>query len=285
MMTDEGFSTAKVAPLSGLLRAVPEAASRSGADDVPDAIAQTTSAARMHTPAPISMSAPASSSMSELMALWRSLPWIIVCLAVAIGAIGAYYAYERHQLTRDELSAARAELTEAKRRTAEVEQSLMSKEAELARSGGMPAASSQEKSHREALASKLSAAIPAGKVTPHPDGQVVISFPASALFASTDGLLSQPGKKALERLAAVVTELPAYELRVQGRSNALPKEAMQAGFSSSFELSAARALAVVRHLQDRAKLAPERLMATALSAPAKRKGASDTLEIVLVPAI
>jgi chemotaxis protein MotB len=135
------------------------------------------------------------------------------------------------------------------------------------------------------------------------------------LWKPNDDALTDRGKAVLGKLAAVLKDLPDRQVWVQGHTDdqpvALPRAAAPqppatpatpakkgakpvaapaapppVRFPTNWELSAARALAVVHYFQDTAKLEPTRLAALAFSqyAPVskKDKSANRRLELVLV---
>ncbi|HEX3762360.1 MAG TPA: OmpA family protein [Kofleriaceae bacterium] len=123
------------------------------------------------------------------------------------------------------------------------------------------------------------------------------------LFKSNDDALSDRGKIVLGRLAAALKELPDRQVWVQGHTDdtplALPKPpppppkgskappppAPVVRFPTNWELSGARALAVVRYLQDAGKVDPSQLTAAAFGqyAPISKKdrAANRRIEIVV----
>jgi chemotaxis protein MotB len=130
-----------------------------------------------------------------------------------------------------------------------------------------------------------------------------------ALFKPGDDALTDRGKAMLGKLAAVLKELPGQRIWVQGHTDdtpialprpapapppvrgarpAPPPPAAVVRFPTNWELSAARAVAVVHYFQDVARLEPTRLTALAFGqyAPISRKDRSVNrrIEIVVAPA-
>jgi chemotaxis protein MotB len=123
------------------------------------------------------------------------------------------------------------------------------------------------------------------------------------LFKPTDDALTDRGKIVLGKLAAALKELPDRQVWVQGHTDdtpvALPRPspapakgakgvppgAPQVRFPTNWELSAARALAVVRFLQDVGKVDPSQLTAAAFGqyAPISKKdrAANRRIEVVV----
>ncbi len=102
-----------------------------------------------------------------------------------------------------------------------------------------------------------------------PDIEVVgdrFVLPASVLFSTASDDLSTPAKGELDKIADAILELegqiPAeinWVIRVDGHTDVRPVQSA-AHFRSNWELSAARAIAVVRYLIDRG-IKPEHLVA------------------------
>jgi chemotaxis protein MotB len=122
------------------------------------------------------------------------------------------------------------------------------------------------------------------------------------LFKPSDDALTDRGKIVLGKLAAALKELPDRQVWVQGHTDdtpvALPRPAPPpkgakgappaapaVRFPTNWELSAARALAVVRYLQDVGKVDPSQLTAAAFGqyAPISKKdrAANRRIEIVV----
>jgi chemotaxis protein MotB len=67
----------------------------------------------------------------------------------------------------------------------------------------------------------------------------------------------------LDKVATLVEEFPEADVRAEGHTDSIPVSSASR-WSSNWELSAARAAAVVRYLQDKG-IAPERLASTGYS--------------------
>jgi chemotaxis protein MotB len=96
-------------------------------------------------------------------------------------------------------------------------------------------------------------------------GHTLRVLPADGLFRPATATLTEAGR---ERLGAVIAHLssayPHRTVRVEGHASDTPLSAgMQKRFASNWELSAARATAVVRHLAAASALAPHQFVAVA----------------------
>jgi chemotaxis protein MotB len=139
-------------------------------------------------------------------------------------------------------------------------------------------------------------------------GDVHVRLADRAMFKPNDDALTDRGKAVLSRLAAALKDLPDKQVWVQGHTDdtpvalprpppppappppkgakaAPPPPAPVVRFPTNWELSAGRALAVVRYFQDVGKLDPSRLAALAFSQYAplskKDKSVNRRLEIVI----
>jgi chemotaxis protein MotB len=154
----------------------------------------------------------------------------------------------------------------------------------------------------EATQAKLKPAIAGAGTIVIDGGDVHVRISDRVLFKPNDDGLTDQGKAVLGKLAAALKDLPDRQVRVQGHTDdtpvALPKAppppakgkpappAPVVRFPTNWELSGARAVAVVRYLQDAAKLDPSRLTAQAFSqyAPvSKDRAANRRLEIIVAP--
>lgn len=170
----------------------------------------------------------------------------------------------------------------------------------------------------KAVEKKLEAALAkSGNVTVE-GSDVRIAIADRVLFKATDDALTPAGSKVLDKLAAALKELGDRQIAVHGHTDdqpppkpAAPKPAPAKkpakptkkgakpapepaappppapAFATNWELSAARALAVVHYLQDKHKIDPTRLGAQAFGQyrPVSRtnKAANRRIEIVLSP--
>ncbi|HEX4421837.1 MAG TPA: OmpA family protein [Kofleriaceae bacterium] len=180
---------------------------------------------------------------------------------------------------------------------------------------GKTASETTQHQAAEQASVKLKAAVDKAWAQVTLDGDDVhVQIADRMLWKPNDDALTDRGKVVLGKLAAVLKDLPDRQVWVQGHTDdqpvALPRAAPPqppaapakkgakpvaapapasppaVRFPTNWELSAARALAVVHYFQDTAKLEPTRLAALAFSqyAPVskKDKSANRRLELVLV---
>lgn len=154
----------------------------------------------------------------------------------------------------------------------------------------------------ESLRARLAAAVDkaSGAVTAA-DGTVRVALADKALWKPGDDVLTDHGKVVLSRLASTLKLVPELQIAVEGHTDATPIAQPAVGASApvpslgkrgkgagstpvptvsvrvrtNWELSAARALAVVHYFQDVARIEPGRLVAHAFG---QYRPASDTSE-------
>jgi chemotaxis protein MotB len=100
----------------------------------------------------------------------------------------------------------------------------------------------------QALSTSLADEIRAGRIQiSELQGKMTVRMAEKVLFPSGSATVNRDGKKTLEKIAAAFHELKGRIVRVEGHTDDVPIHTAQ--FPSNWELSAARAIAVVRLLQ------------------------------------
>ena len=156
---------------------------------------------------------------------------------------------------RDALSGALAgrdkELLQVRDEKAAVEKA---KEDELAR----------VKQNYEDLTSSLKSEIAAGEVTiTQLKGKLTVNMVDRVLFDSGQAEVRADGKKVLEKVGKILTSVTDKDIRIEGHTDNKPivGEDLKNKYATNWELSTARATAVLRYLQDVAKVDPKHLVA------------------------
>jgi chemotaxis protein MotB len=140
---------------------------------------------------------------------------------------------------------------------AQLRQTATDASADAAKQREMAAALAAEKSalqkrsaEYEALTSSLDKEIKAGQVQiSELQGKVTVRMAERVLFPSGSALISAEGKSSLAKVADAFKTIHGRIVRVEGHTDNVPIHTER--FPSNWELSAARAIAVVRFLQDR----------------------------------
>ena len=124
------------------------------------------------------------------------------------------------------------------------------------------------------------------------EGRLKVTFVDKILFDSGSVVIKKKGQEALLRLADSFRNNPSQNIIVEGHTDDMKiGPSLQQRFPTNWELSTARATAVVRFLQEKGSIAPERLTASGFSF-FKPVAANDTeegrsqnrrIEIIMVP--
>lgn len=94
------------------------------------------------------------------------------------------------------------------------------------------------------------------------DGKLYVSLQDKLLFSSGSATVNQDGKEALAKLAVVLNNSPEIQIMVEGHTDSVP---IRGRFEDNWELSTARATAIVRLLTGTLSVAPERVIAAGRS--------------------
>jgi len=157
------------------------------------------------------------------------------------------------------------------------------KEAELAK----------VKQSYEDLTASLKSEISAGEVTiTQLKGKLTVNMVDRILFDSGQAEVRSDGKKVLEKVGKILSAVADKDIRIEGHTDNKPIVGdLKNKYATNWELSTARATAVLRYLQDIAKVDPKRLVAAGYGefrpvapndAPEQR-ALNRRIEIVLVP--
>lgn len=218
-------------------------------------------------------------------------PWLVTLLLAAASGVAGFYAYEHYRLTKEENGVLRAQILEATNRAAGAEERLLSVTAELSRARGEFAAQSTiavaKTQEVRSLEARLREALDkVGEVTSS-NQEISLQLVDKVLFRVGDSELTEKGKKVLEKLGALLKEVPDRQVWVQGHTDDTPIRATSDLFVSNWELSSARALTVVHYLEATSGVDPRRLAAVAFGEhrPVSRskRERNRRIEIVLYP--
>jgi len=142
----------------------------------------------------------------------------------------------------------------------------------------------------DALAAKLKEEVDAGRIElTNLRGRMAVKLSDKVLFPSGSARIQDEGKQALAKLAEVFKSMPSKALRIEGHTDNVPV-AKAGPHASNWDLSAARALAVLNYLQE-AGIDASRLSAEAcgqyrpISSNDTPEGRAQNrrIEIVIVP--
>jgi chemotaxis protein MotB len=218
-------------------------------------------------------------------------PWLVTLLLAAASGVAGFYAYEHYRLTNEENDVLRAQILDSTNRAAGAEERLLAVTAELSRARGEFAAQSSiavtKTREVQSLEARLREALDkVGEVTSN-NQEISLQLVDKVLFRVGDAELTEKGKQVLEKLGALLKEVPDRQIWVQGHTDDTPIRASGDLFASNWELSSARALTVVHYLESTSGVDPRRLAAVAFGeyrpvSKAKRER-NRRIEIVLYP--
>lgn len=246
------------------------------------------------------------------------LPWLIMVLVVLLagGAMwfgrGAYRevqaraetaeaealkAHERakaeeqaHRTAEEKLAALDTEKTQLSTQLSQLSserdqlsQAVQEKDAELARI----------KATYQDLEEKMKAEIADGEIRlSQAEGRIQVDLVDKILFDSGEANLTERGAGVLARLGAVLVGVEGRTVQVSGHTDdSPPSQRLAATFPTNWELSVARAVNVVRFLQEKANVPARRLVAAgygethpvASNASPKGRARNRRIEILLIP--
>lgn len=129
------------------------------------------------------------------------------------------------------------------------------------------------------LNSKLGAEIAAGEVViTQLRGRLTVQMVDRLLFDSGSAKLRSTGKKTLDRVAEILKDVEGKDITVGGHTDDVPiGPELRDRFATNWDLSTARAVAVVRHLEGVSGLNAGRLVAAGYG-PNRPLAPNDTLE-------
>jgi chemotaxis protein MotB len=120
------------------------------------------------------------------------------------------------------------------------------------------------------------------------DGRMVLTLPTDILFDSGSAKLSKAGKQAIQQVALVLKDMPNRRFQIEGHTDNVPIH--NAEYASNWELSAGRALGVVKAMTEAGMLGEALSVAgygefhpVATNDNDKGKKDNRRIEIVLVP--
>jgi chemotaxis protein MotB len=123
----------------------------------------------------------------------------------------------------------------------------------------------QSKATYEQLMSELQKEVNTGQVTiSQYQDRLTVNVAEKIFFDSGSAALKPGGKEVLKKLGAIIKGLTDKAIRVEGYTDNVPiAKSLRTTYPTNWELSAARAITVVRFLQEVAGVPPEMLLATA----------------------
>jgi len=125
------------------------------------------------------------------------------------------------------------------------------------------------------------------------EGKIKVTFIDKILFDSGSSSINEKGKSLLLDIAGTLKEDTLHYIRVEGHTDNIPigKNTLKAVFPTNWELSVARATAVVRFLQESGEVQPQKLSAcgysyyrpVATNDTVEGRSQNRRIEIILIP--
>ncbi|WP_224362712.1 OmpA/MotB family protein [Hyalangium versicolor] len=246
------------------------------------------------------------------------LPWLITVLVVLLAAVALWFGQKAFREVQARAETAEAEALKAHERAKAAEQSQKAVEDKLAALDSEKAQLStqltqlsserdqltqavQEKDAELArlkatyqdLEEKMKAEIADGEIRlTQAEGRIQVDLVDKILFDSGEASLTERGAGVLTRLGAVLVGVEGRTIQVSGHTDdSPPSQRLAATFPTNWELSVARAVNVVRFLQEKANVPAPRLVAAgygdthpvASNATPKGRARNRRIEILLIP--
>ncbi len=154
----------------------------------------------------------------------------------------------RLQASEAKAAAAASDADRLRGKTTELEKSKSQLEQAASRLAEEKSALEKKSAEYEALSRSLSGEIQSGRIQiSELQGKMTVRLAEKVLFPSGSATLAKDGKGTLAKVADAFKDLKDRIVRVEGHTDNVPIQS--AAFPSNWELSAARAIAVVRFLQ------------------------------------
>ena len=242
-----------------------------------------------------------------------ALPWLLFLLTFA--GLGAVFYFGRDLLESERSRSAAAEktATEASLKLTEAEASRRALEERVKALEGDKATLSQSmtqlsenledaqaelarvKATYDSLEEKMHAEIKKGEIKlTQSEGRIQVDLVDKVLFDSGQADLSPRGQEVLSRVAAVLKDVDDKTINVSGHTDDSPiTDKLVTKYPTNWELSVARAVNVVRYLNEQGKVPAKRLTASgygqyhpvASNANATGRAKNRRIEILLAPEI
>ena len=199
-------------------------------------------------------------------------PWVLMLLVLAGAGAGGYWLMQDRDKARAEATAATNSADGAKKALEEKLKALEAEKAELALARDTLQKTVESKSSELAelkgtydkLNDKMKDEIAHGDILlTQSGGRLRVDLVDKILFDSGDARISKRGESVLARVGAVLASIDDKQIQVSGHTDNNPiSDKLQKEFPTNWELSVSRATNVVRFLEEKAKVPPDRLLAS-----------------------
>ena len=240
-------------------------------------------------------------------------PWVLFVLALLAGAGASVFLLTRLDRARTEASAATAQLVDASSRLdearttrAEVAQRLEKMEAEksdllaLKNELSLQVQAKDEEIAKlqgtyQELEQKMQEEIKKGDIRlSQSGGRIKVDLVDKILFDQGDSVITSGGDGVLSRVGAILSNVKDKKIQVSGHTDDIPiSDKLKDKYPTNWDLAAARAINVVRYLEEKAKVPGKNLVVAAYgpwepissNRTVTGRARNRRIEIVLTPAI
>ncbi len=234
------------------------------------------------------------------------LPWVVAVLAIGGGVAGAVLLWMRLEVARSDSASAKAALERAVVEKTEFSQRLDKMETEkadllaLRNELSLQVQAKDEElaklqSTYQELEAKMKEEIAKGDIRlSQAGGRIKVDLVDKILFDVGDASITERGAGVLSRVGAVLANVEEKKIQVSGHTDDQPiSDKLKDRYPTNWELASARAMNVVRYLEEKAKVPGRRLVAAAYgpwepissNRSASGRARNRRIEIVLTPAL
>lgn len=187
------------------------------------------------------------------------IPLLFVSLSACVSSGKYEEAVAEADSVRNSLGKTQAEMDAMRKSLGSTQEKLSASQAEIATLRKIEAETKRRNEIYAQFVNRLKSMIDGGQLTVSIDaGRIVINLPDNVLFNSGSANLNTEGQEALKKIGEVLTQFSDRRFQVEGHTDNVPIKS--ARFPSNWELSTARALAVV-HLLTEMGVTPENISA------------------------
>lgn len=187
------------------------------------------------------------------------IPLLFVSLSACVSSGKYEEAVAEADSVRNSLGKTQAEMDAMRKSLGSTQEKLSASQAEIATLRKIEAETKRRNEIYAQFVNRLKSMIDGGQLTVSIDaGRIVINLPDNVLFNSGSANLNTEGQEALKKIGEVLTQFSDRRFQVEGHTDNVPIKS--ARFPSNWELSTARALAVV-HLLTEMGVTPENVSA------------------------